>query len=488
MYVDTITSLCLIVLIDDDERAQTVAGRLREVLSSRDDCSVLIAPIRGMSFLSDPEWQGAADRWWGANVPVNVTPVYLLEHHDGLAEWLRGIDGLLYVAVESRESADSYTDIPAVRTILTRDDGQFVAAVLDDLALSADRAPESRSTPQREGMLRAPTDHPFELLARALGSDSLWGEESATTAESAVISPTPARMSDQLSATSTRHRFLPRLRWQRAHRQSPAVADAELARHLLARQSTILAVGSRKGGVGKTSHAAGIAITVGEAVDRVGRQAVIIDANLANPDAWGQLNLASGAATVRDLVTAVNTGSEPPRPVFAATPALACFPEARSASEYSRTEVARVASYLRSRFAFAVIDMTNRLPDPTGGPEAAVAAYWLEHADVLLLPTASSKQEFIGVLDYLDVPNLPPTVVAYLVPRARRNREHPLTKRYLEAIAERSHAIVPVPDEGEQVKYAVMEGRPVQEVSPSLKSAYRRLATTVAFAATPRTA
>ena len=48
-------------------------------------------------------------------------------------------------------------------------------------------------------------------------------------------------------------------------------------------------------------------------------------------------------------------------------------------------------------------------------PEAAAAAYWLEHADVLVLPSAASKQDFNGVLDYLDVRDLPPVIVASLV-------------------------------------------------------------------------
>jgi len=264
--------------------------------------------------------------------------------------------------------------------------------------------------------------------------------------------------------------------------------DADLANIMCARGSMIVAVGSRKGGVGKTSHAAGMAIVAGEVLDTVGRRAAIVDANLANPDAWGHLSLPDTAATVRQVVVALNNGEDPPRPVHASTAALACYPEARETSEYSRTDIERMADYLRSRYSFSVIDMSNRLPDPTGGPEAAVAAYWLEQADALLLPTASSKQEFNGVLDFLDVDGLPPTVVAYLVPRSRRNREHPLTKRYLEAVTKRVCSVVPLPDEAERVRYAVMEGIPAQDVSSSLKAAYRRLTASIASAPARQTA
>ena len=199
-------------------------------------------------------------------------------------------------------------------------------------------------------------------------------------------------------------------------------------------------------------------------------------------DAWGQLTLPSGAVTVRDVVAALSVNHEPDRPVYASTPALACFPESRDSSEYSRTDITRFARYLRDRFALTIVDMSNRLPDPTAGPEAAVAAYWLQEADVLVLPTASSKQDFNGVLDYLELRDLPSVIVAYLVPRTRRNREHPLTRRYLAAIEQRSWRIVKLPDDAERVRYAGMQGVPVQAVSGSMRAAYRELAEAIAVA------
>jgi septum formation inhibitor-activating ATPase MinD len=242
----------------------------------------------------------------------------------------------------------------------------------------------------------------------------------------------------------------------------------------------VVVIGSRKGGVGKTSHAAGMAITAGTILDSVGHTAAIVDANIANPDAWGQLNLPASAATVRDVASALGNGKEPPLPIHSATPALACYPERREGVEYTRTDVRRLADHLRARFAFVVVDMSNRLPDPTAGPEATVASYWLEEADALVLPTATSLQDFNGVLDYLDVPDLPPTVVPYIVSSARRNRRHPTTRTYLESIAARVHALVPIPDEADNVRLAVMEGAPVQDVSPRMGLAYRRLTEAVA--------
>jgi hypothetical protein len=101
---------------------------------------------------------------------------------------------------------------------------------------------------------------------------------------------------------------------------------------------------------------------------------------------------------------------------------------------------------------------------------------------VLVLPSAASKQDFNGVLDYLDVADLPPTIVASLVPRTRRNREHPLTRRYMAAITQRVYRVVDIPDDAERVRYAGMQGVPVESVSASLRAAYRELAEAIVLA------
>jgi MinD-like ATPase involved in chromosome partitioning or flagellar assembly len=264
--------------------------------------------------------------------------------------------------------------------------------------------------------------------------------------------------------------------WGRRARTS----DAELAALLLHGAPRIVVVGSRKGGVGKTSHAAGLAITGGTVLDSVGHSVAIVDANVANPDAWGQLNLPEHAATVRDVVAALARGVQPPAPIHAVTPALACYPERRDGSEYTHTDIHRLAAHLRARYSLVIVDMSNRLPDPTSGPEAAVAAFWLEEADALVLPTAMSRQDFNGVLDYLEVRGRPPTVVPCITSGARRNRRHPVTREYLEVIASRVERILEIPDEADSVRLAGMDGVPVQAVSAKLRVAYRSLTEAVA--------
>jgi hypothetical protein len=124
------------------------------------------------------------------------------------------------------------------------------------------------------------------------------------------------------------------------------------------------------------------------------------------------------------------------------------------------------------------------VPDPTAGPEAAVAAYWLEVADVLVLPTTSARADFNGALDYLEVAGLPPTLVPYIVSVERRLRDNPTTVEYLAAIRRGANRIVEVPDEANAVRLAAMEGVPAQQLSPRLGLAYREL--TEAIAGMPR--
>ena len=70
-------------------------------------------------------------------------------------------------------------------------------------------------------------------------------------------------------------------------------------------------------------------------------------------------------------------------------------------------------------FTIAIIDMSHGLPDSAGTPEAAAAASWRDVADVVVLATAWSKQEFNGVLDYLELPELPSLLSSHKCPRAR---------------------------------------------------------------------
>lgn len=480
----------VVVLLDDEEDAEAVARMVSDLSVERKSVIACIPPVRGIAFFADGAAQRTLDAWWESELPKDAHVIFVMNDQDGLPDWLCGLDGYSYVGVTSTARLSVYDNLNGVRALNVRSPLDYAAAIMSDLVatgiydeievarirslaatFSDHDVPTSDSGIGRSVTAEAPD--PFDLLIAM----------SLSQADAAAASMRPAfGATDERHASSNRGLRLPG--WARRiapRRVSAGIPDTELADILVRRGSTIVAVGSRKGGVGKTSHAAGIAIVSGTALDAVGRCAAIVDANIANPDAWGQLNLPPGAATVRDMIVALTSDREPPRPVHASTPALACFPEAREASEYSRTEIGLLVAYLRLRYLLVVVDMSNRLPDPTAGPESAAAAYWLEHADVLVLPSAASKQDYNGVLDYLEVRDLPPAIVASLVPRTRRNREHPLAKRYMTAITQRAYRVVDIPDDAERVRYAGMEGVPVETVSGALRAAYRELAEAIAL-------
>jgi len=484
-----------LVLLNDESRARMSAEVLADALGG----TVLVPPERGLAFFAAAASQELLDRWWAGAVPPDSQPVYLIEHQEGLLDWIRGIDGCFLIEVRSSIDALRYDALGSAFAVLCDSEMDLVYEAVHRFGkppvapAAGEHAVGSTMRDSAASHAAAPSDRippadPFDLLAAMLNDREPPRGLESHRVEPPLLPPVrgAARAPGQPAA------LWARLRRPRAHEagrvRSPGNSGAELAHRILDEGPIVVAVGSRKGGVGKTSHAAGIAIVAGEALDAVGRRAAIVDANLANPDAWGQLNLPAAAATVRQAVAALSRGVDPPLPVHATTPALACYPEDREGSEYSRTDIRRFAAFLRTSYSFTIIDLSNRLPDVAGGAEAAAAAFWVDEADVLLLPTGPSKQEFNGVLDFLEVPGLPPAVVAYINPRSRRNREHPLTKRYLHAIAQRVHAVVPLPDDADRVRYAVMEGLPVQAVSPGLRVAYRRLAEAVTDAARVRVA
>jgi MinD-like ATPase involved in chromosome partitioning or flagellar assembly len=503
-----------VVLLRDETDAMRVKGALEDLLEASPSAVVVVPPIRGADFFADAERQDQVDAWWRLSVPSAALPVYLLDEHEGVVEWVTGIDGVCYLGDRS-SAVESVTDLgrSEVRRVCIRTPLDLVASVVRDFAdegglfdagqsamfqkfvteLPDSADPVTDAAHRRIGAYREEIDEdnqasaaasvqvqqPFDLLAEMSAAPLF---EQPRDAGGALLTQS-APVSAKLPSPAVRSIHLPSWARRVARRlESRLPSDPELAALLSGRSPTVVAVGSRKGGVGKTSHAAGVAIVAGAVLDSVGHQVAIVDANIANPDAWGQLSLPAGAATVRDVVAALASNRDPMRPVFASTPALACYPESRTSSEYSRTDIGRFAEYLRSRYTLVIVDMSNRLPDPSAGPEAAVAAFWLEQADVLVLPTASSKQDFNGVLDFLDLRGLPTTIVAYLLPRTRRNRDHPLTKRYMAAIAQRAWQVVTLPDDADGVRYAGMEGIPVQEVSTQMRAAYRALTEAIARA------
>jgi MinD-like ATPase involved in chromosome partitioning or flagellar assembly len=504
-----------LILLDDTGDSHVLAqllARLRHPESPM-PAVFLVPPTRGLAFFSEPGRQGELDAWWSAEVPGSAHPVYLVMDAEGLEGWLQGVDGTFYVGVRDAGRMAAYAADPRARPFTWTGPLDFATAVMQDhstarsgglavfdqadalrMAALGGRLP-LRSEAQQGGARARPGATDLRLSAPPVAPPAPPCPSSLAMAPAgprppsppAVAPPGPADRRESPSASPRRAGSALRrpgvgalsavLRSRRAFRPRP---DADLAQQLAGRGSTIVVTGSRKGGVGKTSFAAGIAIAAGTVLDQIGHMACILDANIANPDAWGQMNLPPEAATVRDTVAALLSNRDTPPPVHATTPALACYPEVRDATEYSRTAIRRLAEHLRRRYTLIVIDMSNRLPDPTAGPEAAVAAYWLEVADALVLPTTSARADFNGALDYLEVGGLPPTVVAYIVPTSRRLRDNPATLEYVRALHQRALSVVEVPDDANAVRLAGMEGVPVEQLSSRLRLAYRELAEVIA--------
>jgi MinD-like ATPase involved in chromosome partitioning or flagellar assembly len=516
-----------VVLLDDAADSLALAELLRRTHSAAGTVPAvfLVPPVRGLAFFADATRQSELDAWWSVDVPGTAHPVYLVTDAPGLEDWLSGVDGTFFIGVSDAARVGVYADEDKARPFVCTSPLDFAVVVMHDHS-----GPRNGDLPlfdQTDALrmaalsghlpLRPDTDT-VAATAQALFTDLRVAESEAITggpptvvdppppapltgwpvsrpaAAGSASVPTGVRVPTALAAAtwpegtvSQPHRPASRrltseilpgaLRARRRFRPQP---DTALAQQLAGRGATIVAIGSRKGGVGKTSFAAGIAIAAGSVLDQVGHMACIVDANIANPDAWGQMNLPAGAATVRDTVTALLANRETPPPVHAATPALACYPEVRESMEYSRTAIRRLADHLRRRYTLIVVDMSNRLPDPTAGPEAAVAAYWLEEADVLVLPTTSARADFNGALDYLELGGLPPTVVAYIVPGSRRLRENPVTQEYVRAVRRKALSLVEVPDEANAVRLAGMEGVPVEQLSSGLRLAYRELTEVIA--------
>ena len=103
------------------------------------------------------------------------------------------------------------------------------------------------------------------------------------------------------------------------------------------------------------------------------------------------------------------------------------------------------------------------------------------------VPNPSSDNLSQPVLDHIAGPLL--TSAQFLIPSAvaisgihkmMDHRESGLARRYLDAIEQQVARVVEVPDEAEPVRFAVMEGLPLDAVSPRLRLAYKRLAEAVA--------
>jgi cellulose biosynthesis protein BcsQ len=360
--------------------------------------------------------------------------------------------------VPDHETEALYEGLPNVRCCLAGDTSSLVELALPDLAA-----------------LPAPPD-PFALLSLAepvppppAGGPSLSRRD--------LLGP-PGRPSRPPGGPAVRG-LLRRLRGRGRVRAGEGLGQA-----LLAAKPVLVAVASRKGGVGKTACAAAIAAILGEVLDPFGHTAALVDANVGNPDAWGRLEIRGACPTVRETIGRLAAGRDPRSPAWSQTPALAVYPESREAGDgYTPAEVQRLATYLRLRHAAVVVDLPNRLP-AFSSAEASVAAGWIEEAAVVVIPTTADPTALLGTVEYLATESVRGrrAVVPYIVPRLREIREAPEVRQMLDRIRSARAAIVEVPDD-DRATLALIRRTAITEAGGDLRQAYVELSARVVEAA-----
>lgn len=103
------SGFAFISLLRDDLEARGLCGLLENIArpTSGVESVFLVPDVRGRDFFAAPARQAEVDRWWGHHVPPTSVPVYLLCDEEGLAAWLRGLDGVFMVAA-TRDHAAQY--------------------------------------------------------------------------------------------------------------------------------------------------------------------------------------------------------------------------------------------------------------------------------------------------------------------------------------------------------------------------------------------
>ena len=291
-----------------------------------------------------------------------------------------------------------------------------------------------------------------------------------------------------------RHAVADRLRtFLGSRRREPDIDIARIGQGLVGLHDTIVVVGSRKGGVGKTTESLGLGFLGAQAVEALGGCALLLDANLTNADVSVQLRLSASAPTVRDLVKALMTNAPAPTPVSALGTALSVYGENRETERYTPLEIDTLARHARAYYTLTVVDLPNATPGIEDKSEAVVDA-WLPHADVVVIPLDTSAASFEGAADMLRaISDLQASgrltrgsdvVVSFLSPRdldVRRLRpELSATLDQLEALGA---TVVDVPG---SPRLALIDWgtdpTPLTEADPAVTQAYWRILASVVAA------
>jgi cellulose biosynthesis protein BcsQ len=490
-------------LLPDPASAQAV-GMLQTALDPAAGASVVVAPVRGLTFFTA---RGAVarelDGWWERHVPADARPVILVMDEPGLEANLVGLDSEVVVGVPDEEERVRYSRHLYAHAVVTADPVELAELAIGTFGcFQREPLPVPEQAPGETGpsVIFMPRLQPRAPARVAPPPPAPTPDHSLTTtlpdpfSELATVPPLAAaeRRPDDLSRANLfagdahagagdeeRPRFglLGRLLVRRPRISIPReIGDLVLGLH----PPPLVVVPARKGGVGKTVTAGAVAQVIGYALGDTTGSAAIVDQNIGNPDQWGRLDIPSGAGTVRQLMAALSSGLElPPTPAWAKTPALGVYPEDRtSVDAYPPGLIQRFVQHLRERHVFLVVDLPNRLPDFTTA-EAAICAAYLELADLVILPTTDDPSALLGVLEYLETPSMRGklVMVSYIVSTDRELRRHRVVTELLEEIRRQVVAIEMIP-KSEKATLAIVKGVSILDISPSLRDAYIRVTRT----------
>ncbi|MBJ7614285.1 MAG: hypothetical protein JF924_18410 [Candidatus Dormibacteraeota bacterium] len=478
MAAEQVPERTFLVLLEGAQ-GRAAAAAIRR-LASGAAVEVLVPPVTGLGFLNASGPAAAElDAWWERSSRARGRPVVLVAHDEELPRWLPNLDADFVVAVPAGAELSAYSGLAGVRVCQTRDPERLAAAALG----RRDSAPGVQGpSDEPSGHVPSPPPDPFQLLAAA-GRLGAVTRPAVHLSRGDVLGPAASATSRQRGLKTHRPVSVGRLFDRLTQLRRPTLGD-DLGQAILARKPLVVAVVSRKGGVGKTASAAAVAALLGEAVDPFGHTAALVDANVGNPDAWGRLEIRGTALTVREIVGRLTRGEEPPSPAYAETPALAVYPESREAGDgYAPAQVQRLAAHLKARHAAVVVDLPNRLPAFTSA-DAALAAAWIDEAAVVVLPTTADPAALLGVSEYLAAESLrgKAVVVPYIVPRLREIRTAPEVLGMLHRIEEAGAVVVEVPDD-DRATLALIRRTAITEVGLALRQAYVALAASVVEAA-----
>ncbi|GAC1328976.1 MAG: hypothetical protein NVSMB17_04900 [Candidatus Dormibacteria bacterium] len=466
------------------EPGAAVAEALRAALLPFDALEVGIGlpALRGVDFLSASGTEARlADAWWARTVPAGTTPVFLAMDEDGLKDWIPGTGGRWYVGVQDHTHASEFRALTEpVAAVVTTDAREVAARALEDLGAGggpgrADQGlgPRPTQLTRPAGPARPITYEPEPPATTPVLFDRLPPNPAPPPGDQGLRLSHPARFARAMDWRSLPDRLG---RVIHADIGRPPSPSPRLGRLINAHRPIVVAFASRKGGVGKTTLAAAVGATVGEALDGSPDTAALVDGNVTNPDAWA-LHPPPGSATVRTLVSRLALGQDPPAERYARTPRLAIYPESRVSEEvYTQAEIDMVAEYLRRRHSFIALDLPNALPSLTSGGPGAVAAAWLTHADVVVLPFNADPRARQGLLEYVDALQDGdlggvPIVAPYVLSSKRAIADDAAVQADLELVARRGVTVVHIPDD-ENALLALLRDLPINRASPRLRRAF----------------